>query len=146
MKTFQNSLEIPATPDQVFAAIRDPERLARWWGPSGFTNTIHAFDFTKGGRWSLTMNGPEGGHWLNENLFAEIEPPAKVVVRHDSEPKYSLTITLAASAAGTVVSWSQAIDSDEVADRMEHIVVPANRQNLERLAVEVGNTHGSART
>jgi len=139
MKTFHDSLEIPATPDQVFAAIRDPERLARWWGPSGFTNTIHAFEFRQGGRWSLTMHGPDGGHWLNENLFTEIERPTRVVVRHDSEPKFTLTIALAASATGTAVSWAQAIDSDEVAERMEPIVVPANRQNLERLAVEVAS-------
>ena len=137
MKTFHASIEIPATPDQVFAAIRDPERLARWWGPSGFTNTIHAFEFRPGGRWSLTMHGPEGNHWPNENLFAEIDPPQKVVVRHDSEPKYSLTIALAAAPGGTLVSWAQAIDSSEVADKIEHIVVPANRQNLERLAAEV---------
>lgn len=39
MTTFNTSLEIPATPEQVFAAIRHPERLARWWGPAGFTNS-----------------------------------------------------------------------------------------------------------
>jgi hypothetical protein len=44
---------------------------------------------------------------------------------------------LASSAVGTVVSWSQAFESSEVAGRLEHIVVPANEQNLDRLAVEV---------
>ncbi|MCA9787563.1 MAG: SRPBCC domain-containing protein, partial [Candidatus Cloacimonetes bacterium] len=40
---------LSATPEQVFAAMSDPERVARWWGPDGFTNTIHQFDFTVGG-------------------------------------------------------------------------------------------------
>jgi hypothetical protein len=83
------------------------------------------------------MHGPNGTNYRNENVFAEIEPPRKVVVQHVSEPKFLLTITLASAAAGTVVSWSQAFESSEVARRLEPIVVPANEENLERLSVEV---------
>src|SRR5271169_967914 len=108
MTTFNTSREIPATVEQVFAAISNPERLARWWGPAGFTNTFKVCEFKIGGRWSFTMHGPNGANYPNENVFAEIEPLRKVVVQHASEPKYILTITLAASGAGTVVSWSQA--------------------------------------
>jgi uncharacterized protein YndB with AHSA1/START domain len=137
MTTFNTSREIPAVVEQVFAAISDPERLARWWGPAGFTNTFSICEFKIGGRWSFIMHGPNGNNYPNENVFAEIEPPRKVVVQHVSEPKFRLTIALAASAVGTVVSWSQAFESPEVASRLEHIVVPANDQNLERLSVEV---------
>jgi hypothetical protein len=35
------------------------------------------------------------------------------------------------------VSWSQAFEKSEVARRIEHIVVPANEQNLDRLSAEV---------
>ena len=83
------------------------------------------------------MHAPNGDNYPNENVFAEIEPPRKVVVQHASEPKFRLTIMLASAAAGTVVSWSQAFENSEVASRLEHIVVPANEQNLERLSVEV---------
>jgi uncharacterized protein YndB with AHSA1/START domain len=137
MTTFNTSREIPATVDQVFAAISQPERLARWWGPAGFTNTFSVCEFKNGGRWSFIMHGPDGRGYPNESVFAEIESPRKVVVQHVSPPKFCLTITLAASAAGTVVSWSQAFESEEVASRLEPIVVPANEQNLERLSAEV---------
>jgi uncharacterized protein YndB with AHSA1/START domain len=137
MRTFTTSRDIPATIDQVFAAISNPERLSRWWGPAGFTNTFKVCEFSNGGRWSLIMHGPDGSHYPNENIFAEIEAPKKVVVRHDQEPKYCLTIALESSPTGTHVSWSQAFTSSEVASRIEHIVVPANDQNLERLSVEV---------
>jgi uncharacterized protein YndB with AHSA1/START domain len=137
MTTFDTSLEIPATAEQVFAAIRQPERLAQWWGPAGFTNTFQTCEFKSGGRWSLVMRGPDGRNYPNENVFVEIEPLQKVVVEHVSEPKYRLTIGLTPSAAGTVVSWSQTFESPEVARRIEHIVVPANKQNLERLSEEV---------
>jgi uncharacterized protein YndB with AHSA1/START domain len=33
----------------VFAALSDPDRVARWWGPDGFTNTIHRCEPTEGG-------------------------------------------------------------------------------------------------
>ena len=137
MTTFNTSREIPATVEQVFAAIRDPERLARWWGPAGFTNTFHVCEFKYGGRWSFIMHGPNGTNYPNENVFAEIESPRKVVIQHVSEPKFRLTIMLAPSGVGTVVSWSQAFESSEVASRLEHIVIPANEENLERLSVEV---------
>lgn len=137
MTAFNTSREIPATIDQVFAAFSRPERLSRWWGPAGFTNTFSVCEFENGGRWSFIMHGPDGRSYPNENLFAEIDPPGKIVVQHASEPKYTLTILLASSAAGTVVSWSQEFESSDVASRIEHIVVPANEQNLERLSAEV---------
>ena len=137
MTTFNTSREIPATVEQVFAAISNPERLARWWGPAGFTNTFKVCDFKNGGRWSFVMHGPDGSNYPNENVFAEIEAPGKVVIQHVSEPKFRLTILLAPSATGTLVSWSQAIENSEVAKRIEHIVVPANEQNLDRLSAEV---------
>ncbi len=137
MTTFQTTREVPATPEKVFAAMSDPQRLARWWGPAGFSNTFSVCEFKPGGRWSLVMHGPDGKHYPNENVFAEIEPAVKVVVQHPSEPKYRLTITLAPSAGGTIVKWVQTFESSEIAKRIEHIVVPANEQNLERLAAEV---------
>ena len=137
MTTFTTSREIPATVAQVFAAISQPERLARWWGPAGFTNTFQVCDFQQGGRWSFVMHGPDGANYANENVFAEIESPNRVVVDHTGEPKFRLTISLSPAGPNTVVSWSQVLESEEVAKRIEHIVIPANEQNLERLSAEV---------
>ena len=142
MTTFSTSREIRASVDQVFAAISRPDRLARWWGPAGFTNTFAVCDFRKGGRWSFVMHGPDGRDYPNESVFAEIESPTKVVVRHVSEPRFQLTIALAPSAAGTVVSWAQAFENPEMAARLEHLVVPANEQNLDRLSAEVARPAG----
>jgi uncharacterized protein YndB with AHSA1/START domain len=137
MTTFKTSRDIPATVDQVFAAISDPQRLNRWWGPAGFTNTFSVCEFKQGGCWSFIMHGPDGHNYPNENVFTEIDAPHKVVIQHLVEPMFFLTIGLKASAAGTLVSWSQAFESAEVASRIEHIVVPANEQNLDRLLAEV---------
>lgn len=137
MTTFSTSREIPATVQQVFAALSDPERLSRWWGPAGFTNTFNVCEFKNGGHWSFVMHGPNGRNYPNESVFAEIESPRKIVIQHVSEPKFRLTISLAPSAIGTVVSWSQAFESSDIASRVKHIVIPANEQNLDRLTAEV---------
>lgn len=137
MTTFRTSREIPASVEQVFAAISDPQRLARWWGPAGFSNTFHICEFKNGGRWSFVMHGPDGRNYANENVFEEIDAPNKVVIRHVSEPKFRLTLELAASPTGTLVSWAQAIENSDVARSIEPIVVPANEQNLDRLTAEV---------
>src|SRR5690606_14170214 len=94
-------------------------------------------EFENGGRWSFTMHGPDGRGYPNESVFAEIQPPTKVVVQHVCEPRYRLTIALASSAAGTVVCWSQTFENAGTGRRLERIVVPANEQNLCRLSAEV---------
>ena len=137
MTTFNHSRDIPATPAQVFAAISTPERLARWWGPNGFTNTFSEFDFKTGGKWSLVMHGPDGANYPNDNVFGEIIPNQKVVVEHPMQPVFRLTIELVPSNTGTLVTWAQTFESDEVARQIEHIVVPANNENLQRLQAEV---------
>ena len=140
MTTFNHSLDIPAAPEQVFAAISNSERLARWWGPAGFTNSVSVCEFKTGGRWTLVMHGPDGANYPNENVFGEIVPQQKVVVEHPMQPVFRLTIELAPSKilqTGTLVTWAQVFESAEVARQIEHIVVPANDQNLQRLKAEV---------
>jgi uncharacterized protein YndB with AHSA1/START domain len=137
MKTFCTSRDISGSPEQVFAAFSDPVRLAKWWGPAGFTNTFETCEFKQGGRWSFVMHGPDGKNYRNESTFAEIEAPRKIVIQHVSEPVFRLTIELSSSASGTVVNWSQAFENAELASRIERIVLPSNEENLDRLSAEV---------
>lgn len=135
---FTTHREIPATPAAVFAAIEDSARLARWWGPAGFTNTFQVCDFQQGGSWSYVMHGPGGKSYPNESRFETIEAARKLVIRHISQPHYRLTISLTPTASGgTRIDWLQAFDDDRVASGIAHIVEPANEQNLDRLTAEV---------
>ncbi len=138
MTPFRTSREIPADIEAVFDAIRHPERLARWWGPAGFTNTFDFCDFKPGGAWSYVMHGPDGKDYRSESVFQEIEPPRKLVIRHVSKPMYLLTLLLEpVDGGGTRVHWEQAFDNPKVAEGIAPIVVPANEQNLDRLTAEV---------
>lgn len=138
MTTFKTSREIPATVEQVFAAISDPESLARWWGPADFTNTFNVCEFKNDGRWSYVMHGPNGKNYPNESVFRDIEPCKRIAIQHVSQPRYLLTVVLERTdSGGTLVRWEQEFENSKVASGIEHIVVPANEQNLDRLSVEV---------
>ncbi len=124
-----------ATPDAVFAAFA-PTRLARWWGPAGFTNTFETCELRDGGAWRFTMHAPNGVDYPNECTFLEVRP-ARVVIRHTVPPYFTLSIELAPAPGGTEVRWTQAFDSAETFAQVRAIVEPANEQNLDRLAAEV---------
>lgn len=138
MHAFRTSRQIAAEPAAVFAAIRDPGRLATWWGPDGFSNRFETFDFTPGGKWIFLMIGPDGKTYPNESRFVSIETDREVVIQHVSQPHFQLTITLEPSSAGTLVRWEQAFADASVAEAVRHIVVPANEQNLDRLSRQIG--------
>lgn len=138
MTTFSTARHFAATPAMVFAAIQAPERLARWWGPNGFSNQFEVFDFQPGGKWIFRMIGPDGTAYANESVFTDIEPGRRVVIRHVCEPHFELTITLETAGQGTLVKWDQAFADDTVAQAVRHIVEPANEQNLDRLSTELG--------
>jgi uncharacterized protein YndB with AHSA1/START domain len=44
-KIMQTQRILPYTPDEIYDAFADPARLAKWWGPDGFTNTFEIFEF-----------------------------------------------------------------------------------------------------
>ena len=140
MKAFKTSRDIPVLPVNIFAAFSHPESLAKWWGPSGFSNTFSQFQFVPGGKWSFVMHGPDGANYVNESEFIDIVPNEKVVIRHHSQPNFTLTITLKSSEKGTVIHWVQEFDDEEVAKNIAHIVEPSNEQNLDRLTAVVCGT------
>lgn len=124
---------LSARPSQVFAAFEQPDRLSRWWGPSGFTNTFEQFEFRPGGRWVFVMHGPNGARYPNESVFREIEPDARIVIEHVVKPWYRLTVTLTDRGGGTHLAWVQEFESPEAAAKMRRLSETANEQNLDRL-------------
>jgi uncharacterized protein YndB with AHSA1/START domain len=128
---------LPASPSEIFAAMSDPARIARWWGPAGFTNTIHRFEFEPGGRWLLTMHGPDGKDYPNESRFTRVDADKVFEIEHLSGHHFVLTIELRPRAGGTEVAWRQTFDTVEHYRSIAEFVASANEQNLDRLAAEV---------
>lgn len=135
---------IPASPAHVFAALSDPARVARWWGPDGFRNSIHRFDFQVGGSWRLTMHGPDGKDYPNESRFTRIVADQLFEVEHLNGHHFVLTLELRPHAQGTTVAWRQTFDTIEHFNSLAEFVAAANEQNLERLAAEVVQSESAA--
>jgi uncharacterized protein YndB with AHSA1/START domain len=129
---------LPWPPETVFAALTNPETLARWWGPAGFSNTFEVCDLRPGGLWRFVMHGPDGHDYPNEARFAELTAPSRFVVEHVSGPHFVLTLTLTAADGGKRLHWRQEFDSPEVCAQVAKFAVEANEQNLDRLAAVVG--------
>jgi hypothetical protein len=138
-RELKTSRVIDASCEDVFDAFADPARLAQWWGPKGFTNTFHEFDFRPGGRWRFVMHGPDGANYPNESVFVEILPSERVVLRHVSNPQFEMTITFHEEDAKTEVGWRQVFNSAAERNRIAKFAVEANEQNLDRLAAHVLN-------
>ena len=124
---------LSADPQTVFAAFEQADRLAQWWGPSGFTNTFQQFEFKPGGRWVYVMHRANGGNYPNESVFREIEPHRKIVIEHVVRPWYLLTVTLTARGDKTHLTWVQEFESPEAAMKLRRVVDTANEENLDRL-------------
>lgn len=138
MSTFTSTRNLCAEPSAVFAAMKDPARLARWWGPDGFSNRFEVFEFQAGGKWVFQMIGPDGKIYPNESVFVNIEANRRVVIQHVCPPHFTLSITLEPlHDGGTIVHWEQVFADAAVAQAVRHIVAPANEQNLDRLSAEV---------
>src|SRR5882757_7001803 len=63
----------------VWEVCTNPDHIKNWWGPNGFTNTIHVMDVKPGGVWDFIMHGPDGTDYKNENIFTEVVKYKKIV-------------------------------------------------------------------
>ncbi len=66
--------------DLVWRAWTDPEHLARWWGPKGFTCVLWEADVRVGGRYRFGMRGPDGNDIWNQGEYREVVPPERLVL------------------------------------------------------------------
>jgi uncharacterized protein YndB with AHSA1/START domain len=76
--TFTREFDAPR--ELVFRVWTDPAPLARWWGPSGFTNPVCEFEARPGGRIHIDMTGPDGTVYPMVGEVREIVPPQRLVL------------------------------------------------------------------
>jgi uncharacterized protein YndB with AHSA1/START domain len=69
---------LPAGPPVVFSALSDPEELAKWWGPHGFTAPSVEVDLRVGGSYRIAMQPPDGDLFHLSGEFCEVDPPKKL--------------------------------------------------------------------
>jgi uncharacterized protein YndB with AHSA1/START domain len=132
---------LDAPRELVFAAWTDPKHLPHWYGPDGFTITIHEMDVRPGGVWRLTMHGPDGRDYYNNLVFSEIVPPERLVYRHVPDAKaepvtHQTIVTFAARGNKTDLTLRLVFDSNEMRDVAvkTYRAVEGGKQTAGRLA------------
>jgi len=131
-KTIGTTRIVPFTLQEIFHVFEDPEILARWWGPEGFTNTFTEFEFRPDGKWSFVMHGPDGANYPNEWIFRTTDV-GLIVIEHFTDHHFMLTMMFMAREGGTHIFWTQEFDDAEVAEKLRPFCEPGNEQNLDRL-------------
>ena len=63
----------------VFKAWTQPEHLAHWWGPRGFSLPSCQIDLRPGGSYRFQMKSPEGGIVWWHGVVREIVEPERIV-------------------------------------------------------------------
>jgi uncharacterized protein YndB with AHSA1/START domain len=70
---------LPAPPAEIWRAWTDPARLARWWGPHGFTNPVCEADARPQGAIRIVMRAPSGEEYPMLGRYQAVEPGERLV-------------------------------------------------------------------
>jgi uncharacterized protein YndB with AHSA1/START domain len=131
----------------VWTVWTDPGHVVHWWGPTGFTITIHAMDVQPGGVWTFVMHGPDGVDYDNRIVYREIVKPERLVYTHGGgeqrgQPPFEVTVTFADLGGQTRLTLRSVFESGAERDRVvtEYGALEGARQTLERLARYLAQT------
>lgn len=122
----------------VYRAWTEPQHLKNWWGPKGFTNTFHVFDFKVGGKWTFTMHGPEKGHYENACTFTVIREPELLVWDRQSKPIFQVEVIFEKlGEEETRVVFKQKFQTVEECNKIRPYVPEKNEENMDKLQLEL---------
>jgi uncharacterized protein YndB with AHSA1/START domain len=133
IKSKSNEIHISRVYDAPVAAVwdawTDPEQVAQWWGPRGFTLTTHSKDLRSGGHWAYTMHGPDGVDYPNKTLYHEVEEQARLVYDHggndDRPPMFRVTVTFAEVDGKTHMEMTMLLPTPEAAEEARKFIKKA---------------------
>ena len=130
----------------VFKVWTEQEHIAKWWGPDGFTNTIHKMDVRPGGIWSLTMHGPDGTDFLNNMVYTKIVNQELIVYTHDAAfenetGQFETTVNFEKQGNKTKLTMRMVFNSKKERDQVaeKYGAVEGLSQNLKRLNEYLSN-------
>jgi uncharacterized protein YndB with AHSA1/START domain len=125
----------------IWNAWTDPKQVVQWWGPRGFTTTIHEMDVRPGGTWRHTMHGPDGTNYPNNSVFIEVVRHERIVYSNaggkEGGPGMNFTATWTFESDGdqTRVTIRMVFDSAQARDMVikEFGAIEGGKQTLQRL-------------
>lgn len=124
----------------MWEAWTDPKHVIHWWGPNGFTNTIHEMNVKPGGVWRFTMHGPDGTDFPNRIVFKEVVKPRLLTFNHgsdqDNDPEqFEVTVNFEAKGNTTEITMRMVFKTKEKRNLAveKYGALEGNRQTMNRL-------------
>jgi uncharacterized protein YndB with AHSA1/START domain len=77
---FVTSRRFAASRDDLWKALTEPERMARWFGPKGVPVIAASMDFRSGGSYHYGLRTPDGGAMWGLFEYCEIEAPTRFTI------------------------------------------------------------------
>ena len=102
-----------APPDRVYRAFIDPDAMAKWLPPNGFTGKVHQMDAKVGGTYKMSFTNFNTGHAHSfGGRYVELVPGERLRYTNvfddpNLKGEMTTTVTLKKSIAGTDVSITQ---------------------------------------
>lgn len=129
-----NARTFTATMADMQRAWTQPEFLSKWWGPAGFTNTFHEFDFRPGGKWRLTMYDENKASYENEWIFKSTDPDQCLIWDHVSAPEFILSVCFKEVQEQKIaVVFRMIFDSEELCTMLRAVIPEKNEENFDKL-------------
>jgi len=129
----------------VFAAWAEADAFCQWFGPAGFTCTVHEMDVRPGGRARFDMVSGDGTLYTNRFDYLEVVPGERMVLDHgsdvDDDPaRFRVTLTFDEQADGkTVLTLRQLHPTVEQRDAgIGFGAVELGLQTMQKLARHLG--------
>ena len=127
----------------VFEVWTNPKHVVHWWGPTGFTNTIHEMNVKPGGVWRFIMHGPDGNDYPNKIMFKEVVRPSLLTFDHgrdvedlSNDPgKFEVIVNFEAKGNITELTMKMIFKSKEAKDEVveKYGAIEGNRQTMDKL-------------
>lgn len=130
---------INAPRELVFKVWTDPNHIIHWWGPTGFTNTLHEMEVKPGGVWRFIMHSPEGVDYDVEIVYREVVEPERLVYAHSSAIEndpvlFQSTITFEEAGEKTQLTMRMLFSSPESRNKMVELgAVEGGKSTLDSL-------------
>ncbi len=102
-----------AKPDKIYRAFVEPDAVASWLPPNGFTCTVHEFEPKVGGRHRMSFRNFTTGHsHFFGGVYQELVPGERLVYTDSFDDpnlpgEMSVTVSLTAVSVGTDVTIVQ---------------------------------------
>jgi uncharacterized protein YndB with AHSA1/START domain len=142
---------IDAPRELVFKVWTEPIHIAQWWGPNGFTTTIHSMDVHPGGEWRFVMHGPDGRDYDNCVIYNEIVKPKRLAYTHkglgeNDKVQFQATVTFEPEAGDskTKLTLHMVFPTAAMCEYLikEFGAIESGNQTLARLAKYAPNMPG----